>query len=1127
MFYEINTAFRGFTRTLRAAVNFHSVETVFSELRPVIYNILNISPVLRLRVIICLHVIFTKILSDELSETTVSQTYYFCSHALRILSAAQILPAVDEGFRKIINSIETFTKNGSGWVLSRIDFADLHIGNFADYRGGCKTARLPVELSNKRALLSIDCSDNKCFVYSVLAALFPKKKNAGRSSSYKKHLQAIDIKMLKFPVEITNIKMFETVNKVKINVFSCDEGMIYPLYTSSQNFKEIDLFLHEKHFYLIRNINSLLKTKKHFNHYCKRCLNGFVREQTLIEHQTLCIHNRPQRVSIPENLFLKFKNWNRCLKHRFVIFADFECLLSKISSAAPNVQTSFTQPLEKHIPISYAMIVINQDDKIIYHKYYVGNDAVEHFLNTAKDISFRLITELKKVSEIEMDDSSMYDSSKCGICHKKFKTTDRIVRHHLHNEPFVSCKAHQLCNLQYKKRFFIPIFLHNAKSYDSHLLLRYLPKDFAKEISIIPINLEKISMFTLDHLKILDSFQFLDGSLDTLIENLLISKHEFKIFDSFFRENKNKYLLYRKGIFPYSYMDNIDKLQVKGLPSREAFFNILTQKHITQKEYIHALAVFRAFDCKTFSDYLKLYQNTDVLMLAEVFCAFRNLSLKYYELDPVHYISISELTFDAGLKFCKIELQLLGNINDYIWLESQMRGGICLVGRRYARANNPSLPSIYDPSKPHSYILALDIVNLYGYAMSQFLPYGDFYWLSLEEINNFDVLTIPQNNDKGFILEVDLEIPESEHDRLNDLPLAPEHLKITREMLSPYAEKLCTKFGLQNTFPSKKLAPNFYPKTHYIVHYLTLQFYLKQGLKLTKIHKILMFSQKPWLREYIDFNNSKRMACNTQSEKLFFKKLNNSFYGKCLQNVRKRISVKGALTIEACKKYLASPALDYFEPLNESLTLFKMKQTNLRLDKPIYIGFTVLEISKLRLYELYFSYFKKIYDSKCTLLYTDTDSLYLYIETPNIQRDIQHNFTNIMDLSNFEKSHPLFCETNKGRLGTLKNETCLPIKEFVGLKPKMYSLLCEDRSEKKTAKGVKKSSLISLSHERYKQVLQDELSIKDLQYSIISRKHVLETVVQNKTTLSSFYDKKFLCDDGITTLAYGHKEINQ
>ncbi|GFV92207.1 uncharacterized protein TNCV_1896431 [Trichonephila clavipes] len=312
------------------------------------------------------------------------------------------------------------------------------------------------------------------------------------------------------------------------------------------------------------------------------------------------------------------------------------------------------------------------------------------------------------------------------------------------------------------------------------------------------------------------------------------------------------------------------------------------------------------------------------------------------------------------------------------------------------------------------------------------------------------MFSIPQNNNKGFILEVDLEFPESEHDRLNDLTLAPEHLKITREMLSPYAERSCTKFRLQNTFPSKKLAPNFYPKTHYIVHYLTLQFYLKQGLKLTEMHRILTFSKNHGCESILPLTIQNGYLV-TLKVKLFFKKLNNSFYGKCLQNVRKRVNVKRALTIEDCKKYLASPALDYFEPLNESLTLFKMKQTDLRLDKPIYIGFTVLEISKLRLNELYFSYFKKFYDSKCTLLYTDTDSLSMHIETPNVYDDIQHNFTEIMDLSNFEKGHPLFNETNKGRLGTLKSETCLPLKEFVGLKPKMYSLLCEDRSEKKNS----------------------------------------------------------------------------
>ncbi|GBN40293.1 hypothetical protein AVEN_44589-1 [Araneus ventricosus] len=308
-------------------------------------------------------------------------------------------------------------------------------------------------------------------------------------------------------------------------------------------------------------------------------------------------------------------------------------------------------------------------------------------------------------------------------------------------------------------------------------------------------------MFTLDDLKFLDSYQFLDASLDTLINNLIVSNHSFKIFNSFFKHEKNRYLLKRKGVFPYSYMDSPEKLDIKGLPPREAFLNVLNQNHITDADYAHATLVYRAFNCQKFGDYLKLYQNTDVVMLAEVFCSFRNISLKWYALDPVHYLSISELTFDASLKLCKIELKLLGNINDYIWFKSQMRGGICLVGKRFAKANNPLLPKSYDCSKPISYILALDAVNLYGFAMSKPLPYGEFYWLNLNEIENFNLDDITLDSNIGYVLEVDLEILSSQNERQNDWPMAPEHLTITYEMPFPYSKQLCTKFNLKNTLP--------------------------------------------------------------------------------------------------------------------------------------------------------------------------------------------------------------------------------------------------------------------------------------------------------------------------------------
>ena len=201
--------------------------------------------------------------------------------------------------------------------------------------------------------------------------------------------------------------------------------------------------------------------------------------------------------------------------------------------------------------------------------------------------------------------------------------------------------------------------------------------------------------FSLDYVRFVDSFQFLDTSLESLVYNLNNAKHEFKILESFYTEGAH--LLRRKGIFPYAHFDSLDVLWEKSLPPIEAFRNVLTQSSPSAEDYEHAQRVYQFFHCKSFSDYLELYQNTDVLLLAEVFESFREMSLKNYQLDPLHYFTISQLTFDAGLKYTNVELELLGNINQYIWLESEMRCGLCVLNKRYVKSNNkpgykPRLP---------------------------------------------------------------------------------------------------------------------------------------------------------------------------------------------------------------------------------------------------------------------------------------------------------------------------------------------------------------------------------------------------------------------------------------------------
>ncbi|GBN31810.1 hypothetical protein AVEN_235934-1 [Araneus ventricosus] len=184
-------------------------------------------------------------------------------------------------------------------------------------------------------------------------------------------------------------------------------------------------------------------------------------------------------------------------------------------------------------------------------------------------------------------------------------------------------------------------------------------------------------------------------------------------------------------------------------------------------------------------------------MLAEIFLSFRRTSMQFYRLDPVHFITSAQLTWNSGLKISKVELQLLGNVNEYLWFENSMRGGVCLLGRRHAIANNPYVPENYDEKLPSNYILALDANNLYGFAMSQSLPIGNFRRLDSDQVSKCNVSELGANSDICYILEVDLIYPTHLHNMHNDLPLAPEHVLITYDMLSNYSKELCDEFGLR------------------------------------------------------------------------------------------------------------------------------------------------------------------------------------------------------------------------------------------------------------------------------------------------------------------------------------------
>ncbi|CAB4006103.1 Gastrula zinc finger, partial [Paramuricea clavata] len=277
-----------------------------------------------------------------------------------------------------------------------------------------------------------------------------------------------------------------------------------------------------------------------------------------------------------------------------------------------------------------------------------------------------------------------------------------------------------------------------------------------KEINCIPNNTEKYISFSIDKLDFIDSLQFMNASLERLVSNL--SKNGADMFPILQRyvESEKVLLLLRKGVYPYDYMDSVKKFDKETLPPQECFYSILNDEHVPDADYDHATRVFEAFNCQSMGDYHDLYLKSDVLLLADVFENFRNVCLKAYNLDPCHFYTSPGLAWQACLKMTEVELELLTDPDMYLFIEEGLRGGISMISNRFSKANNPYVPD-YDPHQDSSYVMYLDANNLYGWAITQSLPTGEFDWLNEEEIPNLDITQIPDDSEEGYILEVDLK----------------------------------------------------------------------------------------------------------------------------------------------------------------------------------------------------------------------------------------------------------------------------------------------------------------------------------------------------------------------------------
>lgn len=294
------------------------------------------------------------------------------------------------------------------------------------------------------------------------------------------------------------------------------------------------------------------------------------------------------------------------------------------------------------------------------------------------------------------------------------------------------------------------------------------------------------------------------------------------------------------------------------------------------------------------------------------------------------------------------------------------------------------------------------------------------------------------------------------------------------------------------------------------------------GLVLVKTHRILEFEQSKWLKQYIDFNTEKRKAAASAFEKDLFKLMNNSVYGKTLQNTRKYKDIRIVMDEQRAKRFIARPTFRHSTIINDNVTVISLTKAEAVLNKPIYVGMCILDISKLQMYQFHYKHIVPLYGDRARLLFTDTDSLCYDIQTDDVYADMSLNLSEY-DTSDYPKGHPLYSPVNAKVIGKFKDEThgVAPL-EFVGLRSKMYSLLLPDAKEKKTAKGVKRSFVAKcIRHADYRRCLFDKQTTTAVFHNIGSHAHTLHTTKYRKSALSPYDDKRYLLTAS-KSYAYGH-----
>jgi len=1118
---------------------------------------------------------------DPTSGEIIRSELMYISAAADIASNPDFL---DIAFAHILHILEEFIQNGSNWFVESVDSIDLRITKYFSVpnKRGHSFIDLPPRLKAKCSVVNVDNNtEYNCFLYAVLSILHYDDihDHRNRAGKYQDYIHELNFGDLTFPITAQDIPRFEKLNPgLFINLIEWqEENKLCPMRilraaghprqsatVDQPEGKLINILTFEipgkaPHYVGVTNLNRLLNNRVgalqsyHGSKHCERCFQPFRNIRSLTKHRESCYTGEPVTL-VPEadKLYRKFERYQAIQRLPYVIYADIECFLEKTDGEQDNSLNTKRESRHRAAAISFLLVPHPEMRATPLPKQYAaftGESCVEDGMKYLTNLSKKVYKWNKEnanqpaiLSKRQIDDHMR--AQECYVCGDQFKEyrkgegNEKIkVKEHDHLTGEYRGAACQQCNGKMRLRNnFLPVFFHNFKNYDSHVICAEgLGKIKGWDVSVIAQTSEKYTSVNATFMVetptqrskgvymtigFRDSFQFLAMSLDNLVKNLSAEEliHTRQLFPT---EELFRSVALSKGVFPYTYFDSPARMTETALPSRQHFFNDLEQEECSQERYAKAQQVWTDCECSTLEDYMLLYLRCDVYQLADVFERFRELTLEGDGLDPAYYYTLPGLVWDSAFKMTGARVDLLDSVDKYNFVEGGIRGGMTFINQHHVEANNARIPESFNPVEPEVDLLYVDANNLYGNALSQKLPEKDFKWME-EKMTAKQIMDFDYEGEIGHIFEVDLVYPRELQDRTTDLPFAPEKMIIPERCLSDNMREQWKRLNGDTKKAyrgSQKLLLTHWDKYNYVIHGKLLQYYLQQGMELIQIHRTLQFTQSSFFEPYITYNSRKRQSATSEFEKEYYKLRNNALFGKTMENLRRRKKFKLCTSADDLTTYTSRPEFLSFTIFHENLVGVNLAKDQVVLNKPIAIGQAVLDLSKLIMYDLYYGKLKTYateIGGSISVMGGDTDSLFLKtvdmkVDTILLPRMVEEG---LLDTSNYPKSNPLYSEKFKARLGCIKDESRgFPFKEWILLRPKAYSMQSatngNEGKDVKRAKGVRRATLRKeITHATFREAYMSEMCFSHNQRRIGSNRHQLYNFQYKKRTLSFFEDKR-------------------